>query len=205
MAVVSTQSDTLKTRAAGAGRGIDAVLARVGRGLRDHQLAIRRLQWGVVGVYVFLVAVPAFLPMPRHAAHVWTNLVLFAQFVFWGVWWPFVLLSMVLVGRLWCGLLCPEGALSERVAEHGRGGAMPHWLQWKGWPFLAFVLTTVYGQMTSVYQYPGPALVVLGGSTLAAMAVRLSLGPQQAGVVPLPLPGHGVFDLLANWRRWFPC
>jgi len=182
MAIVSSQADNaLNAAAQGGGEmigakkigpsKIDVTLEKIGLWLRDHQLVIRRAQWGVVGCYFFLLAVPAFLPLPRGAAHIWTNLTLFSQFVFWGLWWPFVLLSMVLVGRLWCGLLCPEGSLSERVSEHGRGGAMPHWLQWKGWPFLAFVLTTIYGQMTSVYQYPGPALIVLGGSTVAAMAV----------------------------------
>ena len=130
------------------------------------------MQWGVVGVYVVLLAVPAFLPLPQGAAHIWTNLTLFAQFVFWGLWWPFVLLSMVLVGRLWCGLLCPEGA-AERARRPNMGAAAPCRIGCNGraGPFVAFVLTTIYGQMTSVYQYPGPALIVLGGSTVAAMAV----------------------------------
>ena len=45
-------------------------------------------------------------------------------------------------------------------------------MRWGGWPFVAFVLTTVYGQMVSVYQYPQAALLVLlGGSTVAAVAV----------------------------------
>ena len=152
----------------------------------------------MVGVYVSLLAVPAFLPLPQGAAHIWTNLTLFAQFVFWGMWWPFVLVSMVLVGRLWCGLLCPEGALSERVSEHGRGGAMPHWLQWKGWPFLAFVLTTIYGQMTSVYQYPGPALIVLGGSTVAAIGVGYLWGRNKRVWCRFLCPVTGVFNLLAK-------
>ncbi len=152
----------------------------------------------MVCAYFFLLAVPAFLPLPQGAAHIWTNLTLFSQFVFWGLWWPFVLLSMVLVGRLWCGLLCPEGSLSERVSEHGRGGAMPKWLQWKGWPFLAFVLTTIYGQMTSVYQYPGPALIVLGGSTVAAMAVGYLWGRNKRVWCRFLCPVTGVFNLLAK-------
>ena len=209
MAIVSSQADNaLNAAAQGGGEmigakkigpsKIDVTLEKIGLWLRDHQLVIRRAQWGVVGCYFFLLAVPAFLPLPRGAAHIWTNLTLFSQFVFWGLWWPFVLLSMVLVGRLWCGLLCPEGSLSERVSEHGRGGAMPHWLQWKGWPFLAFVLTTIYGQMTSVYQYPGPALIVLGGSTVAAMAVGYLWGRNKRVWCRFLCPVTGVFNLLAK-------
>ncbi|MDI4643038.1 4Fe-4S binding protein [Rhodoblastus acidophilus] len=177
---------------------IDAALARLGIWLRDHQKLIRRLQWAVVGVYAVLLVVPAVLPLPQGAAHIWNNATLFAQFAFWGVWWPFVLISMVLVGRLWCGLLCPEGALTERAAEHGRGGAIPHWLQWKGWPFVAFVLTTVYGQMTSVYQYPGPALLVLGGSTFAAIGVGYFWGRSKRVWCRFLCPVNGVFNLLAK-------
>ena len=198
MAAVSTADRVAVTPAAPPQRGIDAGLARAGTWLHDHQTLIRRLQWGVVGVYAALLVVPAILPLPQGAAHIWTHFTLFAQFVFWGIWWPFVLVSMVLVGRLWCGLLCPEGALSERAAEHGRGGAIPRWLQWKGWPFVAFVLTTIYGQMTSVYQYPRPALLVLGGSTVAAIGVGYLWGRNKRVWCRFLCPVTGVFNLLAK-------
>jgi polyferredoxin len=194
-ASVALGADTGPRRSA---NKIDRALARVGDWLLHRQTAIRRMQWIVVGAYVALLCLPAVLPLPPSAAHIWTNVTLFAQFVFWGLWWPFVLLSMVLVGRVWCGLLCPEGALSEIASEHGRGGSMPRWLQWKGWPFVAFVLTTIYGQMVSVYQYPRPALVILGGSTVAAIGVGYLYGRNKRVWCRFLCPVTGVFTVLAK-------
>lgn len=176
----------------------DALLRRLGDWLMHNQRTIRTGQWVVVGFYVVLVSVPAFLPPPSGAAHIWTDLTLFAQFVFWGIWWPFVLLSMILVGRLWCGVLCPEGALSEVASSHGKGHAVPRWITWHGWPFVAFVGTTVYGQMVSVYQYPKPALVILGGSTAAAIAVGYLYGRNKRVWCRYLCPVSGVFSLLSK-------
>jgi polyferredoxin len=162
------------------------------------QRTIRAAQWAVVAIYATLIVVPALLPLPARAAHVWSNVTLFAQFAFWGVWWPFVLLSMVLVGRAWCGLLCPEGALSEFISRRGRGLHVPRFIAWRGWPFVAFTGATVYGQMISVYQYPKPALLILGGSTLGAVLIGGLYGRGKRVWCRYLCPVNGVFGLLAK-------
>jgi polyferredoxin len=177
---------------------LDRGLHRAGDWLLQHQGAIRGTQWAIVGLYLVLVAVPAFLPLPGRTAHVWDNLTLFAQFVFWGIWWPFVLISMVLFGRAWCGLMCPEGTLSEFAGKHGRGNAIPRWVAWGGWPFVAFAVLTIYGQMVSVYQYPGVVLVVLGGSTALAMVVGYLYGRNKRVWCRYLCPVSGVFGLLSK-------
>jgi polyferredoxin len=159
---------------------------------------VRATQWFVVVVYLLLLVVPAMLPLPDRSAAIWSNAVLFAQFVFWGIWWPFVLLSMVLVGRAWCGLLCPEGSLSEFASRHGRARATPRWITWGGWPFVAFLATTIYGQMVSVYQYPGAALVILWGSTCAAIVVGAYFGRGKRIWCRYLCPVSGVFGVLAK-------
>ena len=108
---------------------VQARVARFGEWLRDHQSAIRRTQWVVVFIYAALLIVPALAPLPDRTAHIWTHVTLLAQFAFWGIWWPFVLLSMILVGRSWCGLFCPEGALTEIASRWSLARATPRWMK----------------------------------------------------------------------------
>lgn len=173
-------------------------IARLGQTMRRHRRAIVGLQWVVVVFYFGLVSVPAFLPLPPQGAHLLDNLTLFAQFLFWGIWWPFVMLSMMLMGRVWCGVFCPEGALSEWVSRRGLGRPVPRWLKWGGWPFVAFICTTVYGQLVSVYEYPKAAMLVLGGSTVAAVAIGLVYGRGKRVWCRHLCPASGVFALLSR-------
>ena len=175
-----------------------SVLARLGDARVRHRKVIVALQWVVIVAYAVLVALPAFLPLPPAGANMLNNLTLAAQFAFWGLWWPGVILSTMVFGRVWCGVLCPEGALAEFASRHGRGGAIPRWVRWRGWPLLAFVATTVYGQLVSVYEYPQAALLVLGGSTVAAVAVGLAYGRGKRVWCRYLCPVSGVFALLAR-------
>lgn len=176
--------------------------ARFADFLRDHAALLRKLQWGIVAIYFFLLLVPAVLPLPDNAASMFNNLTIAAQFAFWGIWWPFVLVSMPLLGRAWCGWLCPEGMLTEWASERGRGHAIPKWMRWGGWPFVAFALTTVYGQLVSVYQYPWAVLAVLGGSTVAAIGIGWYYGRGKRVWCKYLCPVNGVFSLLAKLAPW---
>ena len=174
------------------------LLALLGLWMRRHRSTILAVQWVVVLFYVVVVVWPAVLPLPGEDDHILDNLTRFAQFLFWGIWWPFVILSVMTLGRVWCGVFCPEGALSEWASRWSLNRPVPGWMKWAGWPFAAFVLTTVFGQMTSVYEYPKPALVVLGGSTLAAIVVGLLYGRNKRVWCRHLCPVSGVFGLLAK-------
>ncbi|MEK7815308.1 MAG: 4Fe-4S binding protein [Pseudomonadota bacterium] len=173
-------------------------LPRLGDAMRRHRGLIQGVQWTVVAFYLMLLVVPALRPLPADEARIYNDLTRLAQFVFWGVWWPFVMLSMMLLGRVWCGVFCPEGALTEFASRHGLGRAIPRWLRWGGWPFVAFTMTTVYGQLVSVYEYPKAALLVLGGSTVAAVGVGFVYGRGKRVWCRYLCPANGVFRLLAR-------
>lgn len=171
----------------------------LGEAMRRNRAWIIAAQWAVVAVYVVLLTVPVFRPLPPPDARLIDNFTLVAQFVFWGVWWPFVILATLLAGRFWCGVLCPEGALTEFASRHGLGRPIPRWIRWGGWPFVAFVATTVYGQLISVYEYPQAALLILGGSTVAAVAVGLVYGRGKRVWCRYLCPVSGVFGLLSRF------
>lgn len=174
------------------------IWARIGDWLQRHQQTIRAVQWTVVAVYIVLLVVPVLLPLPGNTSYLWTNFTRFAQFIFWGIWWPFVILATALVGRVWCGLLCPEGTITEFASSVGTGKATPRWMTWPAWPTIAFAGTTLYGQMVSVYQYPRPTLLILGGSTVAAAAVGYLYGRNKRVWCRYLCPVSGVFSLLAK-------
>jgi hypothetical protein len=99
-------------------------LNALGEGLRRHRRAIQRGQWAIVFVYLVLVAVPAFLPLPGRLAHIWDNLTLLAQFAFWGIWWPFVLLSISGWGCLITGMMVREMTFHCEFKLIGTTGSM---------------------------------------------------------------------------------
>ncbi|MBS0321271.1 MAG: 4Fe-4S binding protein [Proteobacteria bacterium] len=173
-------------------------LARYGDWLAQHQRAVRAVQWVVVVVYAALLIVPAVMPLPGNDARALDNLTIFAQWAFWGFWWPFVILSMFVMGRTWCGVFCPEGTLTEVASKFGLHRGVPRWIRWGGWPFVAFAMTTVFGQLVSVYQYPKAVALVLGGSTLAAIVVGYVYGREKRVWCRYLCPVNGVFNVLSR-------
>jgi len=191
--------------AAVTGRATQRLFAGVqalGDGMARHRRWISAVQWCVIAFYAITVSVPAFLPPPSNDASMLNNLTLFAQFLFWGVWWPGVILTTLFAGRVWCGVLCPEGALSEAVSHYSANKPIPRWVKWEGWKFVAFLSTTVWGQLVSVYEYPKPVLLILGGSTVAAVVAALLWGRNRRIWCRHLCPVNGVFGLLSRYSFW---
>jgi polyferredoxin len=166
--------------------------------LQRSQSLVRRMQWGLVFVYYFLLLVPALLPPPGSRAAALHSLAGWAEILFWGLWWPGVVLSMLLFGQFWCGIFCPDGTLTEFASRHGRGGKIPAWVRWTGWPLAAYSLIVVYEHLVKASQTPRALLLSLGGASLLALICGYFLGRGKRIWCRYLCPVSSMFSLLAR-------
>lgn len=126
---------------------------------------------GMFILFSLLILVPPILPLPQEDAAILDSFTLLARFLIWGLWFPLVLLSVIFFGRLWCGLLCPHGAMSEYASKRGLNRPIPKWIRWGGVPIASFIFITTLGQLVGVREYPLAAVEVLGGTMIIAVLV----------------------------------
>ncbi|WP_431854863.1 4Fe-4S binding protein [Azospirillum sp.] len=100
----------------------------------------------------------------------------FANYVLWGLWFPLVLLSVIVTGRSWCGLLCPMGAAAEWGNRIGPQRPVPAWMRWEGMPIASFVVVTILGQTVGVRTHAEAAAQIFGGTMLLAIVVGFVYG-----------------------------
>ncbi|HBG46544.1 MAG TPA: ferredoxin [Deltaproteobacteria bacterium] len=136
-----------------------------------HKRLIGYIHLAMLIMFTALILIPPFLPAPPEEATPLNNFTVFARFLFWGIWFPLVLLSTVVFGRIWCGVFCPQGALAEYANKVGINKKSPSWLRWEGTPILSFVFVTVLGQLVGVRDYPLPVVEIFGGTMLLAAVV----------------------------------
>lgn len=97
----------------------------------------------------------------------------------WGLWWPWLLLSVVLGARSWCSY-CPLEALGGWAARWRRPQNPPRWLQRFGpWlamaGFLAILITELAADMLAIPRHTGWLLLSLLAATLV---IDQLLGPR---------------------------
>ncbi|WP_053239680.1 4Fe-4S binding protein [Pleomorphomonas koreensis] len=122
-------------------------------------------------VFLVVIGLPLLMPDPPAESGILTNPTLFLRYMLWGIWFPLVFLSVIVLGRLWCGTLCPMGAASELANKYGLQRAIPGWIKWEGTPALSFIIMTLYGQTLGVRDHPEAAAGLFGGTMLLAIAI----------------------------------
>ncbi len=94
----------------------------------------------------------------------------------WGVWLPAVMLTAVIVGRAWCGLLCPMGAGSEWMSRIGLNRTIPGWLRWTGLPLVSFLAISVLNEAAGADENATAMAILFGSLFIAALAVGFLFG-----------------------------
>ena len=145
------------------------------------QLPIKQLRRLIPLVQAMMVVVfiSLFLIMAAPAClnpYVPSDWSLWARELIWSTWFPVTLFSVILVGRAWCGTLCPMGALSEVAGRYGFRLLLPDWLKSPALPLITFVAVTILGQMMGVRSNSLATVMLLGGIMILAILVGLLYG-----------------------------
>ena len=158
--------------------------------LHRRQDVVRRIQWAMALVYFVLLLGPVVTPD--------TGLGRVAEAVFWGVWWPLVILSMMVFGQFWCGVLCPDGTVTECASRHGKGAKPTEALRWGWWPLLAFAAVTLFSDAFDAHRSAWGTLAAVGSMSLLALATGLWFGKGRRVWCRHLCPAGSVFSLLAR-------
>lgn len=170
----------------------------LGDALREKRFAIAVAQWTTVVLYSLLLVAPAALSPDGSDTEILHHMGRIAEVVFWGVWWPGVILSMMLFGQFWCGLLCPDGTLTEFLSRHGKGWKIPRWLRRPALPLTTFAVITLCESALEVHQSPRGTLLAVGGTTALAVVFGICYGRGKRVWCRYVCPVGGLFSLLAR-------
>jgi 4Fe-4S binding domain len=121
----------------------------------QHRTQWRMVQSAMVLLFfglLYMAAHPYALPLVTDRP--WTHRTVGLLYTFWGIWFPGVFLSVIVLGRTWCGVLCPIGALSEWSSKIGWQRTIPAWLRSEHGLFISFTLITLLGQTLDVRDEP---------------------------------------------------
>lgn len=172
--------------------------ARFGLGLKRNQAAVRAVQWCCAVVYAGLLLGAWLFPTADSHAYVMNGIAAFTEALFWGVWWPLAILSVLVCGQFWCGVFCPEGMLSERAGLFGPARKIPRAMRWPLWPLLLFCAVKLHEHVHGVFARPGLMLLTLGGTTGMAVLIGYVYGRGKRVWCRYLCPVGGIFSLLAR-------
>ena len=174
-----------------------------GQAMRRHQGKIAFIQWGMLGIYLFLLLAPLVFPNLQNAVFFWEDLQLFSVFVFWGIGWPLIMLSTLIFGRIWCGVFCPDGTLTEAISRYGQQRAIPRWIRWPGWPSLMLVFYSLFLFLAEATHHHLASLILLGSLTLFAILTGFLFGNGRRIWCMYLCPSNIIFSFLAKLSPFY--
>ncbi len=166
--------------------------------LQRRRTVVACVQWAFVALYAVLLIGPVVWPPPAAPAGIFASLARFSEALLWGIWWPAVVLATLVFGQFWCGVLCPDGTLTEFASRHGRGARIPRWLRRPGWPMLGFALLMSYEHLAAAYRSPLATFALLGGCSSLAVVCGALIGRGKRVWCRYLCPLATVFSLLSR-------
>ncbi len=95
---------------------------------------------------------------------------IFTTALFWGIFWPFfIVTTLPTFGRIFCGI-CPHGFLGKYITQIGLKKKMPKWMQNR---FIGVMLLFI-GWWGVYYMFPGVYHTPLGTAALFGVMTLLS-------------------------------
>lgn len=165
-------------------------VTRFGMALKHHPSVIVLIQWATIILYIALLLTPLIAPSPETGR--------LSRLVFWGIGWPLIFTSVILFGRFWCGLFCPDGTLTELISRYGKKRSIPRWIRWKGLPCTVLVIATLYGQTANFHQHLPTTLFLLGIPSVLAILTGYLYGNGKRIWCMYLCPANGLFSILAK-------
>lgn len=178
--------------------GKSAFVTRFGLAMKRHPARIAFIQWSMVGIYAFLLFAPLLFPALENAVFFWENLQLFSVFVFWGIGWPLIMLSTMIFGRIWCGIFCPEGTVTETISRYGRKRSIPRWIRWSGWPCFTMVVYAFLLFLSGATHHHRASVVLLGSLTFFAVLTGFLYANGKRVWCMYLCPSNAIFTFLAK-------
>src|SRR3989338_2637885 len=82
------------------------------------------------------------------------------MFVLWTLWWPFIYVSLLFLGRFWCGFICPVG-LSNEMGNSIRKKKKDYLIKYGFIPFVIFFLIVFWEQVSGLFSSTKITLIFL--------------------------------------------
>lgn len=181
------------------------LVTRFGHAMKQNRSLISAIQWSMVSLYFFLLFAPLFFPESKSSPSIvfWSNLRILAVFIFWGIGWPLIILTTMVFGRIWCGILCPEGTLTETISHYGQHRSIPRWIRWESWPCMTFMIYTTAIIFSGAAYSHTATFTLLFLLTLFAMLTGFLYGRSKRIWCLYLCPSNAVFSFLARLSPFY--
>lgn len=149
---------------------------KIERWLVGHRSYFLYLQIPLLASLLFLIALPALAPETIEGESVLNRTGSVILFAVWALWFPLVLLSVVVIGRAWCGVACPMGFATERSSQAGLQARPPAWIRSDVMPVASLFLVMLWGESASMDESIAATSRIFGMLLFAALALGFTFG-----------------------------